>query len=84
MAVRKDVTGKTDLTPGKLRDGVYHRILQVTEMGPVSHLPSCYFWFPSLSDSGLYRAGSLLECPVHLDAVFKSAQPTAHHPGITA
>ncbi len=35
-----------------------------------SCLPSCYSGFPSPSDSNLYRADSLLECPVRLDAVF--------------
>ncbi len=31
-----------------------------------------FFGFPSLSDSSLYCTNSLLECPVHLDAVFQS------------
>ena len=39
---------------------------------PASDTPFCYFGFPSLSDSGLYCANSLLECPVHLDAVHQS------------
>ncbi len=38
----------------------------------MSGLPYCYSGFPSLSDSSLYYASSLLQCPVHLDAVHQS------------
>ena len=52
-------TGKSDL----VRAGT---------VSPVSALPFCYSGFPSPSDSGLYCTNSLLECPVHLDAVHQS------------
>ena len=42
------------------------------QAGSGSCLPSCYSGFPSPSDSSLYRADSLVECPEHLDAVHQS------------